>query len=407
MPDTPSSSGTLASVTPPSSGGLVAVVKREFGRMAGSLFSVLNMLVFPVAAAALLAAVFGNGVVRDLPIALVDNDGSALSRQLDRMIDAAPGVRVAFRETSVEAGRLRVLRGEAYGGVVIPSYFSRDVSAGKAPRVPVFYNAQFVLPATTVRKDVTAAVSSLSALVEAGRRAGSGQSTYGARQTTEPLTIDIHTLFNPALSYVPYLLLGLIPTLLQIFVMIQSVQAFGSELREGTAGEWLEAAGNHTTIAVLGKVLPYAVHFTALGLLMLWMLFGWLQIPVSGHLGIITGATILFVLTYLAMGFAAVAIFGNFRLATSLAAFYSVPALAFSGLTFPTFGMPALGQAWASLLPLTHYLRLLIEQALRGAPADTSSKLLIVLAAFAVVPWMVFGWRMNWLARTPRTWGRL
>jgi ABC-2 type transport system permease protein len=395
------------SATSTPSGGLITVVRREFRRMAGSLFSVLNMLVFPVVSVLLFAALFGTGVVRDLPIALVDEDGSAMSRQLTRMIDAAPGVRVAFAEPTVEAGRARVLQGDAYGVVAIPSYFSRDVIGGKAPHVAVFFNAQYVLPANTVRKDVSAAVATLAAQLEAGQRAGAGQSTYSARQTLEPITIDVHTLFNPALSYVPYLLLGLIPTLLQIFVMIQAVQAFGSELREGTAGEWLEAAGGRTPIAFLGKALPYAMHFTAVGLVMLWVLFAWLHIPFSGHFGVLTGATILFVLDYVAMGFVAVTIVGNFRLATSLAAFYSAPALAFSGLTFPTFGMPALGQAWASLLPLTYYIKLLLEQTLRGAPADTASHILLVLAAFATVPWIVFGWLMSWRMRTPRTWGRL
>jgi ABC-2 type transport system permease protein len=120
----------------------------------------------------------------------------------------------------------------------------------------------------------------------------------------------------------------------------------------------------------------------------------------------LAGATVLFGLAYLAMGFAAVALTGNLRLATSLAAFYSVPAFAFAGLTFPTWGMPVAGQAWSSLLPLSHYLALMVDLALRGSPLHVAGHPLIALTAFATVPWVAFGWRVAALARDPRAWGR-
>jgi ABC-2 type transport system permease protein len=273
--------------------------------------------------------------------------------------------------------------------------------------VQIFYNNQYLVPASAIRRDMSAIVGALSAPAELGRRAGAGQPVQAAAELVEPIVVDTHTLSNPALSYVPYLVAGLLPTLLQIFVMVMAVHAFGSELREGTAGKWFEAAGGRAWAALAGKALPYAVYFIALSLLMLAGLFGWLEVPLLGHAGVVAGATVLLVLAYLSMGFAAVALSGNLRLATSLAAFYSVPAFAFAGLTFPTHGMPVLGQAWSSLLPISHYLKVLVEQALRGAPPWTAERPLLWLCGFAVVPWLMLGWRMSALARDPKAWGRL
>ena len=165
---------------------------------------------------------------------------------------------------------------------------------------------------------------------------------------------------------------------------------------------WRAGLGSHR-----GQTPPYAVYFSVLGLAMLGGLFWWMGIPLQGNLPAVAGATVLFGLAYLSMGFAAVALTGNLRLATSLAAFYSVPAFAFAGLTFPTWGMPIAGQAWSSLLPLSHYLALVVDLALRGSPLHVAGRPLVALAAFAAVPWLALGWRMAMLARDPRAWGRL
>ena len=53
----------------------------------------------------------------------------------------------------------------------------------------------------------------------------------------------------------------------------------------------------------------------------------------------------------LAMGFAFAAVAGNLRLGTSLAAFYSVPAFAFAGLTFPPTAMPVPVRPGAACCP--------------------------------------------------------
>jgi hypothetical protein len=68
--------------------------------------------------------------------------------------------------------------------------------------------------------------------------------------------------------------------------------------------------------------------------------------------------------------------------------------------------MPLLGRAWGALIPLTHYLRLLQEQAIRGATAASSLDEICILAAFAVVLPALSLWRLGVLARDERFWRR-
>ena len=382
-----------------SRGGAAAAAVREWRRIAVSPYLMLMLVVFPLASGALMIRIFGSGAARDLPITVVDLDRSALSRELISAIDATGGVRVASVESDPDEARRTVMNGGQYGLVSIPPDFERDVARGAAPVVTGFYNAQYLLPASLMRSALASSTAALSGRVELGHRLAAREPRTAALARVEPVTLDVHTLFNPHLNYVTYLATALLPAMLQIFIVTMTVHAFGAELRDRTAGEWLATAGGSAWRAVAGKAAPYLVHFTALAFLMLGALYVRADVPFRGSLPAVACATVLFVAAYVAMGFAFIAAAGDLRLATSIAAFYSAPAFAFAGVTFPVEAMPAASQAWASLLPLTHYLRSLVQQGMRGAPLAVSLPGLGALAAFALAPWPLLLWRMSRLAR--------
>jgi ABC-2 type transport system permease protein len=387
-------------------GGVWRAARREVGRIAGDWYYPVLMLALPLLAFALLWTIFAAGVPRDLPVVVVDGDHSALSRQLVRMVDATPSMRVTAEPADIDAARALVLRNKAYAVVVVPAGMERDVRRGEAPKVVAYYNAEYLLPASLMRKDLRAAIGTLSAGLELRVREARGEPARAALAHIEPIRVDYHTLFNPQLNYSYYLTAALLPAILQIFIVVGAVHAVGIELKEGTAGAWMEAAGGSAWRAVAGKLLPYAVHFTALGLFMLVVLFRYMAVPMRGHLQVIVAATVLFVLAYLAVALLIIAWSANLRFATSIAALYTTPAFAFVGITFPTFGMPTIGRAWDSILPLSHYLKIVVDQAIRGAAPNTAMPSLGVLLAFVVIAPLISVWRLGDVARNPRYWGR-
>ncbi len=366
----------------------------------------LLLVVLPLAAFGLLWAIFWHGVPRELPVVVLDGDRTALSRQLVRMIDASPTMRVACAVASQADGERLVREGRAYALVTVPADLERAVRRGETAPVVCHYNAQLLLPASLIRRDLRGVVGTLSAGIELRRRQGGGTPRQVAIAHIEPVRMDRHTLFNPELSYLSYLLAALLPTMLQVFILVAAVQALGSELKDGTAADWLAAGGGRTWKAVLGKLLPATVHFWLMGLAMVAVLFSALELPLRGSLAAIVGGTLLFVLAVEAVGLALVAFFANLRFATSAAAFLAGPAFAFSGITFPAAAMPLPAQAWGALLPLTHYLRVMVEQAVRGAPPAVSSLSLAALAAFVLVlPAASLG-RLRRAATEERFWRR-
>lgn len=386
--------------------GTAAVFHREVQRMTSRPVYLLFTLVVPVATFLLLWAIFSRGVVQELPVIVCDQDESALSRHLARMIDAAPSMKISRRVDDMAAGRELLLRREGYALILIPHDLERDLYRGRSPQAVCYYNNQSLLAGSIIYRDFHQVVETACAEV-AGRNHRLGQDTLpGIHAHGEPINIDSHILFNPQLSYLYFLSSTLMPSMLHIFVLMMSVFCIGIELKEGSAGQWLETAGDSAGKALAGKMLPYTLLYLIVGLFMQALLFWHLGVPLKGSALMITLSTFLLILACQTVGALIVAVTGNLRLALSYSAFYSLPAFAFSGVSFPFMGMSFLGKAWALLLPLTYYLEVLVDQSLRGAPAICSLRPLLLLGLFCV-PIMPATLGLKRLMKDRRHWGLL
>lgn len=386
---------------------LFAVVRRELKRASASWYTLVLFAVLPLLSFAVLLAIFRSGVPHDLPVVVVDEDHSALSRQLARMIDATPSMRVAAQAADVEEARGLILRNAAYAMILVPEDMERDVRRGNAPNVIAYYNAQLLLPSSLIRRDLRAAVATLSAGLEIKMREARGDTPRGALAHLEPIRLDSHTLFNPQLNYSTFLVTALLPAMLQIFITVGTVHIIGVELKQGTASDLLDTAGDNAARALVGKLLPYTTWFALLALLMIALVFQGDGVPIRGSLKLIVVSTMLFVLAYQAVAVLIVSWLANLRFATSVAAFYCSPAFAFIGVTFPALAMPVAARVWGAMLPLTHYASVLFGQGLRGAPAASALPSMAALAMFVVVGAGASSWRLPRVLRDASCRGRI
>jgi ABC-2 type transport system permease protein len=384
-----------------------AVLRRELRRIATRPLEPLLLVVLPALSLAFTWAIFSAGLPRELPVAVVDQDHSPLSRQLTRMIDAAHTIRVSERPADAMEAEELILSGRVYAYVLFPEGLERDVKRGQAETIVAYTNAQLLVPASLVKRDLLAATRTLSAGIKMRRLRAAGETEASARVRVEPVRADVHVLFNPQLNYVSYIFVALFPSLLHIFVLLAAVNSVGSELREGTAGGWLDVANGSIARALAGKLLPSTLAFLAVATAAMAVLFGVAGVPMRGSLPLLLLGTLLFVLAYQAVGVLLVALFANLRFATSVAAFLASPAFAYTGITFPMMGMPAFARFWGALLPLTYYLKILVDQAMKGAPTAVSASSLLALAAVAVLAPLLAWPRLRRVLRDERFWGRM
>ena len=386
--------------------GFKAVVHRELVRIFSRRIYLLMVLLLPLVSFAVLAAIFSTGSPRHLPIAVYDADSTDFSRRLVRLLDAAPTLHVAHRVTDLKEGKALILSGGSYALVVLPKGLERDRFRGQGAQVTSFYNNQSMTAGSIVNRGIRDTLKAVSAELDRQSRQQRGETSAAAAAHAEPIIVESRALFNPYLNYLYFLAGALMPTMLQIFIIVVTVYAVGVEMKEGSAREWLDTAGGSQWRAVAGKLAPYTAGFLCVGLLMNSYLFLWLKLPLRGSVTLIALATVLLVLSYQAVALLIVAVTANLRISLSTAAIYAAPAFAFAGITFPVMAMPLSGKIWGALLPLSYYLIILLDQGMRGAPVSVSLPALAAMCGFVVVIPILAVPRLGRLMVDEQQWGK-
>ena len=386
---------------------IVKSLTRESRRLGASPWDLAMVTWVPLLAVALMWWVFSAGLPRHLPVGVVDADQSSLSRQLVRMLDATPGLRVT-RHHANHAEAERALRNvQVYAVITVPRDFARTVKEGRAAQVTLLHNAQLGTHSGVLQRDVRAVVGTLSAGIEMAARNRRGESAQAVHVSMEPIHTQMVALFNVSSNYEQFLGAALIPALLHILAMTAGAWAVGRELRDRTVGEWLGSGGlPNIAGALIGKLaLPWA-SLTLLGLLALVGITwgrGWHP---PGNLWWVAAALALLMAVSLMAGAALAGITRSLRTALSGTGFFAAPAFAFSGVAFPLAGMPGSARAWAEAMPFTHYIRLQIEQMQMGAPLATSVSTMVALMLATAVLWLVGATALGVAYCRPHTWGK-
>ena len=355
---------------------------RQIGARPGLMFMLAP---FPLLLFVLLAAVFQLGLPRELPVTVVDQDRSTLSRQMVRIVDATPEVAVTREEDTLGEGRRRLLSGEAYAVVLIPPRTERDVLAGRRPEVVLFYNNQYMTPGSLVARGVGGALGTVAAGISIEARVARGADVESATQSVTPVPVRQSALFNPSLEYVQFLLAAVMPTVLQIFIGASAALSFSRD-RQGVAGLGKSLRLGGTLLkTTAGKMAPYTLAY----LLVLWgadaLLFGPMGARFGGSLAFHVAYGVAFVLASQMLGAAAALIARDTVSALAAVGVITGPAFGFTGITFPRLSMNGFSGIWADLLPVTHYLELRTDNVLRGAPLDISTPAFGWLVSLALV----------------------
>jgi len=365
---------------------LARVIRRETRRIADSWVLVFTTMIAPVAAFLIIIWLFSDGVVRDLPVAVVDMDHTAFSSRVTRLVDATPVCKVISRLSSTDEAKRMMDAGKIDAIVVLPTDLERKVMNSGTPAIAVYINNTNVVKGGALKSGLYTTLSTISAGVKVQVAIKKGQTPAQAVENARPVKVNVHLLFNPFGNYSYFLVLGLLPLLAVVFIFLGSVYALGMELKEGTAGELISLAKNNVTVALTGKMLPYTFLFFMDMMVMNIILMKTLGTPVHGSLFLILVSEVLLIISYQLLAILFLKLTANLRLSLSLGSAYTMMALTFSGLTFPSMAMPLIAKLFSLIFPYTFWLQIFMSQTLRGEPI---SEVLFPFLAF--IPFILGG----------------
>ena len=382
------------------------VMRREMHRLTHQPMYFVLMVVLPVVSFAFFALLFNKGAIRNIPIAVLDEDHTTLSRKVAQMIDDTPTAMVAYDIQSMGEGERLMREGKIVAVVQIPAFFEKNILSNSQTHLENYVSGTNIAVNGLLSKDIQTAVTTFTAGIQLQVLMKQGLTQRQAMAQLMPVRFDRHVLFNPHINYGYYLSPSFMPMMLMIFVVMVTVFAIGTELKHATSREWMAAGNDSVGAALLGKVLPITAVMFLISLVMLVINFKIVGTPLNGSLPVILVGTLLFILSYQSISVLIVALLANLRLSLSIGGGYSVLAFTFSGLTFPIMAMWEPMRWVSKIFPFTFYTDIFVDQMLRGTPWVYSLPDLGYMMLFIVLPLLCLP-RLKRVCTEEKFWGRL
>jgi ABC-2 type transport system permease protein len=356
---------------------MLAVLQKEFRHMRRDGVTLRLVVALPLMQLILFGYAI-NGDPKHLPTAVVAADSSEFSRSLIEGMRNSGYFEVVRRLQSETEGDRLLAEGRVKFLVVIPPDFGRTLLRGERPVVLVAADAT----------DPAATGNAIASLAQIAQRAVGrdlvGVAARAGAFTPAPLEVRVQARYNPdgitQYNTVP----GLMAVVLSLSCTILTSIAVTKEREKGTL-ENLLATPVRPLEFMAGKVLPYVVVGYTQAIICLAfarVLFG---VPFEGSFLLLMIMTGVFILASLAVGFTFSTLANTQMQAMQMSQFFFLPGMLLSGFMFPFEGMPRFAQWIGSLLPMTHFLRIVRGIMLKGNGLTEVLPHFWPLAAFTAV----------------------
>lgn len=386
--------------------GVTASARREVERLSTNREYRAVVWWLPLGVIIFFALFFSQEVVGALPVAVVDEDNTSLSRKVVSMIRATPQTSLVEEVADMTTAKTKVLQGDVVAVVEIPNGFAKDILSGE-PASIIFYDSGANISTNSLAaKGIQTVITSFGVGVSLQRAEMQGATPDQAMAQAMPIAFTTYGLFNPWLNYAYYVAPCFWAMILIIAAMLSTIYAVGTELRSATSVEWLRSANGSLVAALMGKLAPTTLAMWLLSLVVGALIFGVFGAPLQGSWPILAVGCIALIVAYQAVALFIVAVTASFRLSLSLGGGYSVLAFTFSGITFPTMAMFSAVQPFTMLFPYTFFMELYIDQAVRGVAWWHSMQEVAAMLLFCLLPLLLLG-RMKRILVNRKFWGRL
>jgi ABC-2 type transport system permease protein len=334
----------------------LSLLKREFRLFFQNKVLLVLFLGAPILYGVLVGGVYKKGKVTNLPIIVVDEDKSPLSRQLIDMFNENDVIYVAKVLNDPFRAKDEALKTESSVVVQIPRNFSSDVNYNRSTELTLFVNASNTLTSNSAMMAVNVAASTLKAGIQIKAQQKKGVPEYIASKQFEPFKITMIKQNIRSGNYLYFMLPGVLLTVLQQVMMLGLALSFASEFEKGTFPELVQKS-NNVFVLILVKILPY-ILMSGLIYILYYGYSIWYRMPLNLDGGAFFATTILFLLAVSFIGIlVSIAIPSQLK-ATEILMVIATPSFILSGFTWPLSQMPEWVVAIAKMIPLTHYLQI-------------------------------------------------
>ena len=345
----------------------IEIFKDELALIIEDKSILLTCIMAPIFYAFFVGSIYKQKDVANIPIAIVDQDHSSLSRKVSGLIDSNEKIEVIGAYSNLNDALFLFNSLDIQGILIIPNDFEKNTINLEGSTVELVLNNTKFLTSNDINKGVQQVILTVAGGVRMSYLISSKVPTELAQQQAQPIMPVVKSIYNATNNYGDYLL----PILLVLIIQQTLIIGFGqSVLHELTHFKTLSDPKVNFfefTKIFAAKGMYYFLLYTALFFLFYKVIFPYYHLDFKGseflHF-LLSSMYILAVMIYTIW-------LGTFFKTTigwtEIMAFSTYPLFLVSGYSWPIEAMPQPLQVFANLLPSTPYFTVFNKLAAQGA----------------------------------------
>ncbi|WP_170771806.1 ABC transporter permease [Ruegeria lacuscaerulensis] len=343
---------------------IAAVLKKELLQLRRDRMTFAMVIMIPL----IQLLLFGYAIntnLRHVPVAVVDQSGTELSRTLAQIVQATQVVTITEQLTTPQEAERAITESRVRAALIIPPDVSQRLA--RSPSVGLgLPNATNQTSSRPVAHWIVDGSDTMVASAIKSMRTMPLTELLKQPPNRQVPTFEVTLYFNPEQRSAVNIVPGLVGVILTMTMILFTSAAIVRERERGNM-EMLINTPIRSIELMIGKIIPYIF----LGLIQVAIILGLghvlFDVPINGGLGTLLVVTLLFIVASLSLGLVISTLAQNQLQSMQMTIFVLLPSILMSGFMFPFDGMPPPVQMIAQVLPATHFMDMIRGVVLRDA----------------------------------------
>ena len=331
--------------------------------------------------------------VSKVPVAVVDLDNTAMSRDLIRMASAAQQIEVKSIYAEMNEAEAAMAREEIFGFMVIPENMEKDIRAKRPVSVNIFTHGAYVMLHGAIGTAFSTCALTVGATNKVKQIAlGKKVPSAKAIAMRDPIPISIQTMFNSSGSYSNYVVPSVLVVILQQSLIIGICVLGGSRAHRRFRKKFRDSPVENETAEYryFGRALAYFLHYCSFILFYHCIIYNLFDFPRRGELLPMMVFSLVFLASVINLGMVVSQVFLRRESSMQLFLYLSIPILFLANFSWPSYLMPQWMVSISYILPSTFAVPAWLSIEQMGADIYEVAPKLYQLAIQAVV-YLVLG----------------
>lgn len=357
---------------------LIKSFEEECKNFLTNKMNLLVLFILPILCVILLGVELSEGIITDIPIAVINYDDSTFSRQLVEKFDQNDTFNVSNYPSSEQELEQLMKNSKVRAGLIIPKNFYNDIVALKSPTVLMIYDGSHMSITSVAKAKATEILLTYKAGATITQLTARLNMSYrDAYNVAQAFQFNNRMMYNPSKSFEDFLSPVLLVGYIQAAIALVATVSVNQNIFKETKIKRLGYAS--------GKVLFYTLCGSLCFMVCMILQIKLFDVPFRGSLvsAFILSTGLSFAVSAFCVLISSVI---KKRMVCLIAgAVLFIPNSVMAGTTWPLISMPSGYQSFAKYMPFAHYANNIRDIYLKGLSLQQLIGDVTYLFAFGII----------------------